>query len=162
MKLGDAFLMGSPGGSTKHLWILISNPAAHNGHGVIVNLTTNRERSGGECRLGVGDHQWLTSECWASFADAKLIAPDQWCNIQSGIRQGTGLSPGHGRTPEARKRGTIKAKVLQLGPAPAEEIHRQAQALAENAPRTKLTTFTLKPATISPVGVDGVGTVGPK
>src|SRR5580700_10261769 len=88
MKLGDAFLMGSPGGSTKHLWILISDPTAHNGHGVIVNLTTNRERSGGECSLGVGDHQWLTHECWVSFADAKLIAPGQWRNIQSGMRQG--------------------------------------------------------------------------
>jgi hypothetical protein len=87
MKLGDAFLMGNPGGSTKHLWILISDPAKHNSHGIIVNLTTDKERSGGECRLSVGDHRWLTCDCWVSYADARLIASDQWRNIQYGIRQ---------------------------------------------------------------------------
>src|SRR5579863_714542 len=87
MQLGDTFLMGSPGGSTKHLWIVISNPAAHNGHGVVVNLTTDRERSGGECCLAVGDHQWLAGDCWVSYGDARLIAPTQWRNIQDGVNQ---------------------------------------------------------------------------
>jgi hypothetical protein len=87
MKLGDAFLMGSPGGSTKHLWILISNPATHNDHGIIVNLTTDRGRSGGECCLVIGDHPWLTTDCWVSYGDARLIAPAQWRNIQYGVNQ---------------------------------------------------------------------------
>jgi len=88
MHLGDAFLMGSPGGATKHLYIVISNPAAHREHGFIVNINTNKQRAGVECSLMCGDHPWVKQECWVSFGDARLVGPTQWAHIQTGIAQG--------------------------------------------------------------------------
>jgi len=85
MQKGDTFLMGSIGGSKKHLWILISDLNKHHGNGVIVNLTTNKERSGGDCSLCQGDHPWLAGECWVSFGDAMCLTPDKWQKIQQGI-----------------------------------------------------------------------------
>lgn len=88
MQKGDTFLMGSIGGKKKHLWILLSDLNKHHGSGVIVNLTTDRDRSGGECSLGIGDHPWLRSQCWVSYGDAMRLAPDKWPKIQHGITMG--------------------------------------------------------------------------
>lgn len=85
MEKGDTFLMGSVGGNKKHLWILLSDLSRHHGVGVIVNLTTNQERSGGECPLVRGDHPWLTEKCWVSFGDAMCLPPEQWRKIQQGV-----------------------------------------------------------------------------
>ena len=85
MQKGDTFLMGSVGGSKKHLWVLISDLNKHSGAGIIVNLTTNKDRSGGDCSLCQGDHPWLTEECWVSFGDALCLAPEQWKKIEQGI-----------------------------------------------------------------------------
>ncbi|MGA9778615.1 MAG: hypothetical protein WBS33_10125 [Verrucomicrobiia bacterium] len=88
MQKGDTFLMGSIGGKKKHLWILLSDLNKHRGTGVIVNLTTDKDRSGGDCSLCVGDHPWLTSECWVSYGDAMCLASDKWSKIQHGIAMG--------------------------------------------------------------------------
>jgi hypothetical protein len=85
MQKGDTFLMGSVGGSKKHLWILISDLNKHNGAGVIVNLTTNKERSGSDCCLSAGDHPWLVEACWVSYGDAIYLSTDKWLKIQQGI-----------------------------------------------------------------------------
>ena len=86
MERGDAFLMGVVGGTKKHLFIVISDPKKHQGCGVILNLTTNKARSGGECRLVRGEHAWLTeAESWVCYGDATLMTPDGWAKIQIGI-----------------------------------------------------------------------------
>ena len=79
MKLGDTFLMPCPWSGPKipHLWIVISDPAKHNGVFVIVNLTTDRARSGSDCKLDKGDHHWIIQECYVSFPDALEITPEQ-------------------------------------------------------------------------------------
>jgi hypothetical protein len=88
MQKGDTFLMGSVGGKKKHLWILLSDLNKHQGTGIVVNLTTDKDRSGGECSLGVGDHPWLTEECWVSYGDAMCLPPDKWPKIQQGVKMG--------------------------------------------------------------------------
>ena len=85
MQKGDVFLMGSPSAKTKHLWIVISDLAKHGGTGVIVNLTTDKSRSGTDCSLNVGDHPWITQECWVCFGDALCLTPDKWHKINQGI-----------------------------------------------------------------------------
>ena len=88
MQKGDTFLMGSVGGKKKHLWVLLSDLNKHHGTGVIVNLTTDKDRSGGDCSLCVGDHPWLTGECWVSYGDAMCLSSDKWPKIQQGIASG--------------------------------------------------------------------------
>jgi hypothetical protein len=105
MRLGDAFLMGNPGGATKHLWIVISDPTAHGGNGLIVNVTTHKRRAGGECSLLPGDHPWVTQECWISFGDARVVAPNQWARIQTGIAQGIVL-------PQAPASSSVVARIV--------------------------------------------------
>lgn len=73
MQLGDSFLMPTPGHSFDHLWIVISDPKAHNGTFVIANLTSDALRAGGECVLNVGDHRFINVKCYVNFADAMEI-----------------------------------------------------------------------------------------
>jgi len=70
MKLGDAFLMPHPHQSFDHLWFVISDPAKHSGTFIIVNITGDEHRAGGECPLGPADHKWVNKKCWVSFGDA--------------------------------------------------------------------------------------------
>lgn len=79
MRLGDTFLMPCPWSGPKipHLWIVISDPTKHNGAFVIVNLTTDLDRSGSDCTLNRGDHRWITQECFISFGDALEITPEK-------------------------------------------------------------------------------------
>ena len=97
--------MGNPGGTTKHLYIVISEPTSHGGHGLIVNITTNKQRAGGECSLLTGDHPWVTHECWVSFGDTRLVAPSQWAHIQAAIPQGIVV-------PQSRLSPTVLAKII--------------------------------------------------
>ncbi len=86
MEKGDCFLMGAPGGCPKHLWIVISDPPKYEGFGVIVNLSTNEARSGGEFFLVKGEHSWLTEpRSWVCFKDAVLMTPSGWNDIETGI-----------------------------------------------------------------------------
>lgn len=85
MQKGDVFLMGNPGGRTKHPWIILSDLSKHGGSGVIVNLTTDKDRSGTDCSLDVGDHPWITEESWVCFGDAQCLSPAKWHKISQGI-----------------------------------------------------------------------------
>ena len=81
MKLGDTFLMRTPGHSLDHLWIVISNPSTHNGTFVIVNLTTDVARASSDCELNPGCHRWVVEKCYVNFADALKITPALEANI---------------------------------------------------------------------------------
>lgn len=71
MQYGDTFVMGVGG----HLWIVISDPAKHNGNFVIANLTTDESRAGNECELNKGDHKWIACKCFVNFGDAREVTP---------------------------------------------------------------------------------------
>src|SRR2546425_12113246 len=89
MDKGECFLMGSPGGRTKHLWVVISDTKKHGGLGVIINFTTDKNRSGGECCFVKSDHPWLTEpQSWACFGDAMLMTVQGWSDIEKGINHG--------------------------------------------------------------------------
>lgn len=76
MKLGDAFTMAVPPRyDTPHLFFVISDPAEHAGLYHIVNVTTDYIRAGKDCILNVGDHDWISRECYVSFRDAREITP---------------------------------------------------------------------------------------
>jgi hypothetical protein len=89
MDKGDCFLMGALRGRTKHLWVIITDPAKFGGSAVIVNLSTDALRSGGECFLAAGEHPWLIQpQSWACFKDAMLMTASGWNDIQTGINMG--------------------------------------------------------------------------
>jgi hypothetical protein len=89
MDRGDCFLMGNPKGKKKHLWTLLSDVRKHGGSGIIVNFSTNKIRSGGECPIAKNEHRWFTeTTSWVCFGDAQLISPDAWVQIQTGITIG--------------------------------------------------------------------------
>ena len=87
MDKGDAFLMGVPGGTKKHLFVIISDLNKHNGFGVIVNFTTDKVRSGGECPFARGEHPFFTGlESWVCMGDATQVSPPGWAKIQNAIK----------------------------------------------------------------------------
>ena len=86
MNLGDAFLMRIPG-HQHHLWFVISDPTAHAAF-IIVNVTSDAERTGKECALLPGDHKWITKECYINFADALEITPEKAIFIQTLLGKG--------------------------------------------------------------------------
>ncbi|TAM82044.1 MAG: hypothetical protein EPN47_10220 [Acidobacteria bacterium] len=69
MQIGDAFLL-------QHLWIVISDPAEHRGTFLIVNITTDKLRAGGDCELRRGDHEWIIKTSYVSFGDAREVGPE--------------------------------------------------------------------------------------
>jgi hypothetical protein len=83
MKLGDTFLMRSPGHSLDHLWIVISDPNKHKGTFIIVNLTTDVARASADCELSPGCHRWVVEKCYVNFTDALRITPQLEANITS-------------------------------------------------------------------------------
>lgn len=83
MKLGDTFLMRTPGYSVDHLWIVISDPALHGGTFIIVNLTTDVARASADCELNPGCHRWVVQKCYVNFADALKITPQLQANISA-------------------------------------------------------------------------------
>jgi len=86
MRLGDTFLMPTPGHSLDHLWILISEPATHQGSFVIVNITTDVLRAGNDCELSQGDHRFINQKSYVNYADAMEIDPAREECIQGLIR----------------------------------------------------------------------------
>jgi hypothetical protein len=65
-----------------HLFLVISDPTAHNRAFIIVNLTSDVLRAGKECVLNVGDHPRITKESFIAFADALEITPELSTNLQ--------------------------------------------------------------------------------
>ena len=68
MKLGDTFVW-CPTGGIDHLWIVISDPAAHGGDCVVINLT---ESSHGKFSytLKPGQHRYIYKDSDVNFGDA--------------------------------------------------------------------------------------------
>ena len=62
LSIGECFLMGWPGGHTKHLHIVINDPNKHGGVAIVVNATKNEVLSGGELMVTNSDHPWLDCE----------------------------------------------------------------------------------------------------
>ena len=92
MNLGDTFLMSVPPNfDCDHLFIVISDPALHQGTFIIVNLTTDQFRSGNECILTIGDHPWITRQCFVTFTDAIEITPQHLQTIQAFV--GSRITP---------------------------------------------------------------------
>jgi translation initiation factor IF-2 len=96
--VGDSFVIGKGG----HLWIVISDPAKHNGDYIIVNLTTDEFRAGKECELNPGDHEWITEKCFVSFGDARKVTPAEDAKIAA-----------HMATKAIRKQFPVKTTLLQ-------------------------------------------------
>jgi hypothetical protein len=96
--IGDSFVVG-PGG---HLWIVVSDPAKHNGEYIIVNLTTDEFRAGKDCELNPGDHQWITDKCFVSFGDARKVSPAEDAQIAA-----------HMATKAIRKQFPVAAAIMQ-------------------------------------------------
>jgi hypothetical protein len=114
MDKGDCFLMGSPGGQSKHLWVLISDPSRYSGCGVIVNLSKDQSRSGGECFICCGEHPWLTEpKSWVCFNDALLMTAAGWVEIQNGLKVGF-IIPTNPMPPFCVERIVAAARISRL------------------------------------------------
>ena len=96
--IGDSFVIGQGG----HLWVVISDPTQHNGEYIIVNLTTDQFRAGGDCELKPADHPWITNKCFVSFGDARKVTPAEDAKITA-----------HMATKAIRKQFPVSAAVLQ-------------------------------------------------
>jgi hypothetical protein len=112
MQAGDTFLLGE--GS--HLWIVISDPAKHAGHFIIVNLTTDVFRAGKDCELNPGDHEWISKKCFVSFGDARKVSPTEAAKILS-------LMPGGTITKHFPMKSAVLQKIISAG--------RRSKALSE-------------------------------
>jgi hypothetical protein len=69
VKRGDTFVWCPAGTVKDHLWIIISDPATHEGKLVVINLT---ESLGGKFSfvLKVGQHRWIYKDSDVNFGDA--------------------------------------------------------------------------------------------
>lgn len=91
MDKGDSFVMGvlKTKVRKKHLWIVLSDIKKHNGFGVIVNISTDKDRTRQECPLACGEHPWLDEPIsWVCYGDATLMTPSGWSTIETGIKNG--------------------------------------------------------------------------
>lgn len=85
MQIGDTFVLGEGG----HLWIVISDPAKHDGEFIIVNMTTDLFRAGRECELNPGDHQWVNRKSYVAFGDARKVGLKEATAITKNMAAGT-------------------------------------------------------------------------
>lgn len=91
MDKGDAFLMGvlKTRNKKKHLWVVISDPKKHSGAAIIVNISTDKNRTREECPLVTGEHPRLDEPTsWLCYGDAVRMTPSGWLTIQEGIAKG--------------------------------------------------------------------------
>lgn len=85
IQLGDTFYWKDGG----HLWVVISDPSAHAGVFVAVNLTRDVFLAGKECVLEKGDHKWVRETTYVCFGKAMKIGPKEEANLQKQIQAGT-------------------------------------------------------------------------
>ena len=73
MPIGNTYVWCPPGTVIEHLWIVISDAAAHNDKCVVVNLT---ESSHGEhsFTLAPGQHRYIYKDSDVNFGDAFLTS----------------------------------------------------------------------------------------
>lgn len=70
---GDAILMPSPGVSSLHLWIIITDPSKDSGTAVIVSITTRRAHSDLTLIVKPSDHPWIKHDSVVMYSDASII-----------------------------------------------------------------------------------------
>jgi hypothetical protein len=70
---GDAILMPTPGVSSLHLWIIITDPLKDSGSAVILSVTTRRAHSDLTLILKPGDHPWIKHDSVIMYSDAAII-----------------------------------------------------------------------------------------
>ena len=85
VQLGDTFYWKEGG----HLWIVISDPQAHGGEFIVVNLTKDAFRAGKECELQPNEHKWITVKTYVSFRDAQKYGAKEEVNLAKQIALGT-------------------------------------------------------------------------
>jgi hypothetical protein len=93
MQIGDAFLMPIPGQASKHLWLVISDPAQHGGTFIIANITTDYWRAGKECPLNSKDHPWIKQDCFMNFSDALEITPEHAARLDALVGKYVTMQP---------------------------------------------------------------------
>jgi hypothetical protein len=70
---GDAILMPSPGVSSLHLWIIITDPSKDSGKAIIVSVTTRRAHSDLTLIIKPSDHPWIKHDSVVMYSDASII-----------------------------------------------------------------------------------------
>lgn len=83
--IGECFLMGYPGGSTKHLHVVINDPPQHNDTAIVINCTHNKS-FGDELILTSVDHPWIDDDekpTWVAFMKAMRFDSRQQKRIQA-------------------------------------------------------------------------------
>ena len=116
MKGGDTFLRG---GAKKHLWVVVSDPAANPTDPVlIVSLTTHQRRLESACTLMPGDHRFVTHKTVIHYRMAEL---ESNANLDSKI--GKHLLDSH--DPMA----SDVLKRIRVGAAKSKHLRRECRRL---------------------------------
>lgn len=71
---GDTFKIASSETSTRHLWVVLTDPDDEVEHVAMVNLTTRREHSDDTVILRPGDHSFVKRETAVHYQDARLFS----------------------------------------------------------------------------------------
>jgi hypothetical protein len=71
MKQGDAFLGGGEIHGQHHLWLIINDPAAHEGIALVVNVSTLRRDADSTCIVTPGEHPFIKHDSYVRFARAR-------------------------------------------------------------------------------------------
>jgi hypothetical protein len=69
--LGDTFLGGAEVHGEHHLWVVINDPQAHDGHALIVNLTSLRPNADTTCVVKAGEHPFIQHDSYVRFRSAR-------------------------------------------------------------------------------------------
>jgi hypothetical protein len=72
LKSGDSFLIPKTGGSTEHLWIVLTDPDV-DGKSVCVNITTQQNHSETTVVLNKGDHPFVQHASVVYYTDARIL-----------------------------------------------------------------------------------------
>jgi hypothetical protein len=75
VKLGDTFVWCPTRSGVDHLWILISDPGAHEGKCVLINLTESNHGPMAYT-LVPGQHRWIYKDTDVNFGDAFATTVD--------------------------------------------------------------------------------------
>ena len=70
---GDAILMPTPGSSSLHLWIIVTDPSKDSGAAAIVCITTRRAHSDLTLIVKPSDHPWIKHDSVVMYADSQVI-----------------------------------------------------------------------------------------
>lgn len=85
MQKGDTFLMGNPGGDTKHLWIVLSGVSPTDPSFITSNVTSG-DVSASPCVLREHEHPWLDYDSAVNLGDTRRIQDDD--HLQEAMNRG--------------------------------------------------------------------------